>query len=246
MSTLSELLKEVLSLSDPSNKKNKKKESKKKDKKTSSLLSKIKGEDEEVQIVEVEKEVIPVVLPISSQKTTKLLVFVDSLLPATNTITMQSNDSYDVISELWHYLSRELQASHRSTKTNHKMKLTEASSPTTAISPALAHKLRCMNLIDTLIHKYTSFRDIVQTNMSLISKSAGLMKNQNLSNEILAKGDYVDYVLERIALWDMLYGDEVEGFRMMKRYLVEVVKVKVPNLMVSFVCSLMPSVAYDV
>jgi hypothetical protein len=114
----------------------------------------------------------------------------------------------------WFYLGEELMANKRI----HKRK-------------------KVLFIIDRLVHESSHFRTLVGTHLSLISKSAGLMKSMPLAviQKDLAKdhtAEYEEYIKELICLWDILYGLSCPSIHIMKRYLEESLKLPMPNLLV--------------
>src|SRR5690348_9662071 len=149
MSSLSEYIKDCLSLSEGKKRQKQQKSKEKKKNKKSKWSDILQLKEKEPEVVVVEDTPAPlgpiVILPLSTQKTAKLLGYIDSLVGATSS---SSSSSYDAIQEWWHYLSKEIQASHKPSKVKRLMRLYLTSPPSSSLNPVLAHKLRTVYFID--------------------------------------------------------------------------------------------------
>jgi hypothetical protein len=101
-----------------------------------------------------------------------------------------------------------------------------------------AVRIRALLVMDCLLHRSKVFRELVCADIRTIVGNMGLLKEQgssssstftaatSLAAEVQAKGK------ELVEVWDHLYGERYPQLRAVSRYLREVLRLEMPNILV--------------
>lgn len=106
-----------------------------------------------------------------------------------------------------------------------------------------AVRIRCLTIMDCLLHRSKVFRQLVCSDIRTIVSLMGLLKGSDsavssgshavgYASELEAKGK------ELIEVWDHLYGDRHPQLRAVARYLREHLGLEMPNILVSTILGL--------
>ena len=106
-------------------------------------------------------------------------------------------------------------------------------------------RMRALSVIDCLLHRSKAFRELVCLDVKTIVGNMGLFRDQTtnsssskgnsnnppstFASEVAAKGK------ELVELWDHQYGNRYPQLRAVARYLREVLKIDMPNILVSMI-----------
>ena len=107
-------------------------------------------------------------------------------------------------------------------------------------------RLRSLDVIDCLLHRSKSFRELVCADIKQIATATGLLSDSssgNSSNSSLNSSsktgietshaeELVNKGKELIEIWDHLYGDRHPQLRAIARYFRESLRLQMPNIMV--------------
>lgn len=131
-----------------------------------------------------------------------------------------SSNKFNVYRELWHYLQQDL------------------------LKSRVKNRMQVIYLINCLAQEDFHFLPVLNENISIIARSAGLLQSISLETreKELAKDhnqDFVEFVKEMIEYWDHEYGSEHSNIHNLKRYFVESLGIRMPNLQVHSKTSIM-------
>lgn len=124
-----------------------------------------------------------------------------------------SSNKFNVYRDLWHYLQQDL------------------------LKSRVQNRMQVIYLINCLAKEDFHFLPVLNENISIVARSAGLLQSISLETreKELAKDhsqDFVEFVKEMIEYWDHEYGSEHSNIHNLKRYFVESLGLRMPNLQV--------------